>query len=348
MTTRIAFALAVCVSLAACSGGASSILPEHAQQVLSGAPASSAPPAPAVEAAPDSSTPEWLARVNQFRTMAGLDPIAASAAMSEADTKHARYLVKNYNGKAATLEMHSESQGNQWYSAQGYAAARTSDIIPPGSIELTDKQAIDLWIAGPFHRFPILNPKLTEAGFGSFDEDGVSAIAMQLRKPNALEDPNAPSPTHRSFIREESSTDTEADTTSQRAVEFPPPNSTFPLAAFSTGELPNPLASCPGYTTPTGFPITLQLGGPAAVKLDSATITSDEQPIEMCAFDATSYRASDETQTYAGRAVLTAFGAVVLIPRQRLHSGKTYNVSIVANGKPYNWTFTIGNHEHRQ
>ena len=348
MTHRIALTVALGVSLAACSGGPSSILPEHAQRVLAGAPASSATPAPAVETAPEASTTEWLARVNQFRTMAGLDPITASAAMSDADAKHARYLVKNYNGKAPTLEMHSESQGNQWYSAQGYSAARTSDIIPPGSIELTDKQAIDLWIAGPFHRFPILNPTLTEAGFGSFDEDGVSAIAMQLRKPNALENPDAPSPTHRTFIREESSADTEADTTNQRVVEFPPANSTFPLAAFSTGELPNPLASCPGYTAPTGFPITLQLGGPAAVKLDSGTITSDGQPIATCAFDATSYRGPDETQTYAGRSVLTAFGAVVLIPKARLHSGKTYNVSLVANGKPYNWTFTIGNYGRHQ
>ncbi|HUA33260.1 MAG TPA: CAP domain-containing protein [Candidatus Binataceae bacterium] len=346
---RITLSIALCVMLAACSGGAASILPEHAQQVLSGTPASSSTPAPVVETAPDTSAPEWLTRVNQFRTMAGLDPITANNKMSDDDTAHARYLVKNYSaGKSPSLEMHSESRGNQWYTAEGYAAARTSDIIPPGGIELTDRQAIDLWIAGPFHRFPILNPKLTEAGFGSFDEDGVSAIAMQLRKPNALEDPNAPSPTHRSMIREESSTDTETDTTNQRVVQFPPPNSTFPLAAFSSTELPNPLASCPGYVTPTGFPITLQLGGTASVKLDSASVTSDGQPIESCAFDSASYRASDEAQTYTGRAVLTSFGAVVLIPKERLHSGKTYNVAIVANGKPYNWTFAIGNHGQRQ
>jgi Cysteine-rich secretory protein family len=206
--------------------------------VLSGAPAPAATSTAPENAQPDNTELAWLERVNYFRTIAAVDPIAANASMSEADAKHARYMVKNYTaGQSHGIEMHSESQHNQWYSAEGYTAARTSDVIPPGGLELTDKQAIDLWIQGPFHRLPILNPNLKEAGFGSFDEDGLSAIAMQLRKPSALEDPNAPSPSHRSFIRSDDSSDTggesESNSDVQRVVEFPPANSVFPLAAFT-------------------------------------------------------------------------------------------------------------------
>jgi len=266
--------------------------------------------------------------------------------MSEGDVKHARYMVKNYVGRTDLgLDAHQEDKHNQWYSAEGSLAGLTSDVIPPGSIELTDKQAIDMWIAGPFHRLPILNPALKEAGFGSYSEDGESAIALQLRKPSALEHSTAFKPAPRSYIMPANRGDEDQSShATQRAVEFPPANATVPLAAFDSGEWPNPLASCPGYKAPTGIPITLQLGGPAMPKLQSAKLTTNQQPLESCAFDASTYRGNDETQTQTGRAVLESYGAIVLIPRARLHSGASYEVSIVADGKSYQWTFQVGSH----
>jgi hypothetical protein len=128
-------------------------------------------------------------------------------------------------------------------------------------------------------------------------------------------------------------------------VEFPPANSNFPLAAFSSGEWPDPLASCPGYRTPTGFPITIQLGVPTKMQIQSTKLMSNDQPLEVCEFDASNYRGADETQTATGRLLMHNNGAAVLIPRARLHSGQSYEVTIVANGKQYQWTFRVASAE---
>ncbi len=346
-SSRVIAVIAVVAASSCNAQSTSNLLPEHAREVLIGqqtAEASITTTPPTKEASEDSPSPDtWLARINYYREMAGLDPVSQDPKMSEGDIKHARYMVKNFARRTDLgLDAHREVKQNQWYTPEGYIAARTSDVIPPGEIALTDKQAIDMWIAGPFHRLPILNPALKKVGFGSYSEDGESAMAMALRKPSALEDPNAPSPYRRSFIPEDRSDDQEQSNTSfTRAVEFPPANSTFPLAAFSSGEWPNPLASCPGYQAPTGIPITLQLGGPASHKIQSAKLTTNQQPVESCAFDASNYRGDDETQTETGRSILESDGAIVLIPRARLHSGSSYEVSIVADGKLYQWKFRV-------
>ena len=336
------------LTIAACnSQGASNLLPDHAREILSGQPAATAsaaidPSADETSLAANSSD-SWLARINYYRAMAGLERVSHDLKMSDGDVKHARYMVKNYVGRTDLgLDAHQEDKHNQWYTAEGSIAGLTSDVIPPGSIELTDKQAIDMWVAGPFHRLPILNSTLKEAGYGSYSEDGESAMALQLREPSAFEHSSAFKPAPRSYIMpaNRGNEDQSSDAT-LRAVEFPPANATVALAAFDSGEWPNPLASCPGYKAPTGIPITLQLGGSAAPKLQSAKLTSNQQPLESCAFDASTYRGDDETQTQTGRGVLENYGAIVLIPRARLHSGASYEVSIVADGQSYQWTFHV-------
>ena len=349
---RVVGVLAV-LFVASCNApNASNLLPEHAREVLNGQAGAAAstgitPPTDETSLTATSSD-SWLARINYYRAMAGLERVSQDSKMSDGDVKHARYMVKNYVGRTDLgLDMHQEDKHNQWYTADGSIAGLTSDVIPPGGIELTDKQAIDLWVAGPFHRLPILNPALKEAGFGTYSEDGESAMALQLREPSALEHSTAFKPAPRSYIMPANRGDEDQSSeVTQRAVEFPPANATFPLAAFDSGEWPNPLASCPGYRAPTGIPITLQLGGPkhggsASPKLQSAKLTTNQQPLESCAFDASTYRGDDETQTQTGRAVLESYGAIVLVPRVRLHSGASYEVSIVADGKSYQWTFHV-------
>src|SRR5260370_27163996 len=150
---------------------AANLLPDHAREVLTGQPAAaSVAIAPSTDdaslAAPSSDS--WLARINYYRAMAGLERVSQDSKMSDGDIKHARYMVKNYVGRTDLgLDMHQEDKHNQWYTADGSIAGLTSDVIPPGGIELTDKQAIDLWVAGPFHRLPILNPTLMQAGYSS-------------------------------------------------------------------------------------------------------------------------------------------------------------------------------------
>src|ERR1700688_86366 len=203
--SNIVAALAA-VAIAACnSQGAANLLPDHAREVLSGqpTPAASAAITPSTDEASFAthSSDSWLGRIHYYRALAGLEQVAQDSKMSDGDVKHARYMVKNFVGRTDLgIDMHQEDKQNQWYTAEGSIAGLTSDVIPPGGIELTDKQAIDLWVSGPFHRLPILNPSLKEAGYGSYNEDGESAMALQLRKPTSLENSTAFKAAPRSYI----------------------------------------------------------------------------------------------------------------------------------------------------
>ena len=88
-------------------------------------------------------------------------PVEEKRAFSDGDFQHARYLVKNHmSGLGSGADMHSENPGNVWYSEEGLEAAKASDVIPPSPSSFDDDQAIDLWMSGPFHALPILDPEL--------------------------------------------------------------------------------------------------------------------------------------------------------------------------------------------
>jgi hypothetical protein len=110
-------------------------------------------------------------------------------------------------------------------------------------------------------------------------------------------------------------------------------------------EYPDPLTSCSGYEPPSGVAITLQLGadidshlGEYSVKriaTDGSTVALD-----ACGFDSTSYSNPDANSQQLGRAVLRGYGTVVVIPKSPLAKGAKYAVSMTANDKKYDWTFS--------
>ncbi|HEV2170609.1 MAG TPA: hypothetical protein VGR40_06660, partial [Candidatus Binatus sp.] len=111
-------------------------------------------------------------------------------------------------------------------------------------------------------------------------------------------------------------------------------------------EWPNPLTSCPAYESPSGLTITLQLGNWLETHLDQyslARINPDgsHTRIEVCGFDSASYSNPDSYSEDLGRNVLKSYGTVVLIPRAPLDKGAKYAVSMRANGKQYDWTFSV-------
>jgi uncharacterized protein YkwD len=284
----------------------------NAPQVSSGATASSA-----------ATEPDWLARVNYYRAMAKLPPVNEDRALSAGDWSHARYLVENYaniirNGGQLGARMHSEEQTNSWYSREGIAAARNSDVYE-GCGRSTPVSQVDGWMTGPFHRLSILNPNLGAVGYGRFEKDRCwsAALDLHLRRPPSSE-------------------------TRELAVVFPPNGATIPMRGFDGREWPPPLTSCPGYVAPVGLPITLQGVGQRFVALEAHSVTTNGKPIEHCAFDSASYRNPDGPEQSLASLILEEFGAVVLIPREPLKIGMTYQVSITTGGKSFNWSFTIG------
>ena len=119
---------------------------------------------------------------------------------------------------------------------------------------------------------------------------------------------------------------------------------TVALTSFNN-EWPDPRTSCPGYAPPSGLAITLQLGDWMESHLSQyslARVNADGSStrVEACGFDSTSYSNPDAYSQELGRNVLKSYGTAVVIPRAPLDKGAKYAVSMTANGKQYDWTFS--------
>ena len=289
---------------------------------------------PAWPAIPESGGPEWLIRVNYYRTMVKLPPIVEDPALSKGDRAHTIYIVKNYRDAIERdglgAEMHTEDPGSPGFSPEGLEAAKSSDMdvwsMRGASADGWGSPAwsIDGWMALPFHRMPILNPRLTSAGFGIYCEAGACAAGLNLLKGSQGKMP--------------------AGTAGVGPIEFPPDGGIIAIRSFEN-EWPNPLTSCHGYEAPSGVAITLQLGDWMDTRLGGYSVARENADgsrtaVEACGIDSTSYSNPDAYSQELGRNVLKSYGTVVVIPHAPLDKGAKYAVSMTANDKQYDWTFS--------
>ncbi len=284
---------------------------------------SAPPPSPEIE---DPASAAWLRPLNAARKLAGLPTVTGDPLLNAGNTAHARYLLAKYGERVFEIggEIHTEDPSDPGYSKAGSKAAQSSNIaarpVVDGKLP-TPAEAIDGWLQTPFHRLWILNPNLAKAGYGEACNgkacvevlDILSDVPTMTAKANPLPTP----------------------------IEFPPANSTFTLKTLES-EWPDPLASCPGFKPPAGFPITLQLGSFVPVTLSHFSLVRNDPaktPLEVCAFTAESYANPDSSQVEKVREVMRMFGAVALIPRLPLKPG-SYTVSITTD-REYTWSFSI-------
>lgn len=264
--------------------------------------------------------PQWLARINYYRAMAKLPPVVEDPALSAGDLKHARYIVENYAdvmrvGGALNGASHREDAGRPLYSPEGARAAEDSDMFE-GCSRLTDADQVDGWMSGPFHRFPIINPNLRQAGFGTWRHGDCWAAGLDLHLGKVSPSFSPP-------------------------VAFPPADSIVPAGSFVSGEWPDPTTACPGYAVPVGLPISLEFGGFQDAQMTAHSLSRDGEPQEHCVFDASTYTNPEPQAQALARNILKAYGAVVLIPRAPLQPGANYDVSITARGQNYSWSFKV-------
>lgn len=266
-----------------------------------------------------SAAPDWLKHVNGYRTLANLPGLSENTTWSNGDWLHARYMVKN------DFIGHSEDTNNAWYSAEGNTAAQNSNVAVSSSTALSDRDAIDLWIQGPFHAVGILDPALGVTGYGSYREaDGGYQTGAALDVLRGLGE----IPASVTF-----------------PLMFPGNLKTVGLASYNGGESPNPLSGCSNYAVPTGLPIILQIGsGSLTPNVTAHSFKQGSTELEHCIFDETNYANANSSQQSLGRNVLGARDAIVLIPRAPLEAGKSYTVSITTNGNTHTWSFTIASH----
>ncbi|OGO66039.1 MAG: hypothetical protein A2Z45_08225 [Chloroflexi bacterium RBG_19FT_COMBO_55_16] len=274
-------------------------------------PAEDTPPNPI----PPGEEEGWLAYLNYYRALAALPPVNEMAVWNAGAWYHSRYMGKNdYVG-------HSEDPENEWYTPEGDSAARSSNLLASSSTSVTDQEAIDLWMQAPFHGVGILDPQLQLVGFGSYrEEDGGLQMGAALDVIRGLG---------------------ELLLTVGFPVAWPADGMTVPLTSY-VGEYPDPLASCEGYSPPTGLPIILQIGpGNLTPEVTAHTFKQNGVPRDHCVFDESTYHNPDVSARDLGRAILDARDAIVLIPRQPLLPGKNYTVSMTVSGQSYTWSFSV-------
>jgi uncharacterized protein YkwD len=261
-----------------------------------------------------------LARVNQYRALAGMAPATENKTWSKGDRLHARYSVKN------DILMHDEDPANVWCSPAGRLAAQMGNVAGSFLTSTTDSENVDQWMQGPFHAVGVIDAALTKVGFGSYREShpghfSEAAVLDVLRGSQTL-----PAGVH-------------------YPVKYPSGTKALPIRTDQTGEIPDPLTapSCSGYALPTGVPIILQLGhygsasGTISVSAYSLKLNGVAQAV--CEIDETNY--TNPSYQDLGRGVLQERDAIALIPKHPLHAGKTYTVSITNSGHTYTWSFKV-------
>jgi uncharacterized protein YkwD len=105
-----------------------------------------------------------LRLLNHYRQLAGLTPVKLDPKLSAGCMEHANYMVQNQGTDAmAGLNPHTQRSNLPGASAAGAACAKAADLFP-GVSDLG--VAIDAWMAGMYHRRPMLDPQLERIGVG--------------------------------------------------------------------------------------------------------------------------------------------------------------------------------------
>jgi hypothetical protein len=267
------------------------------------------------EPQPHGAPTDWLGYTNHRRSIGGLPPITETASWSQGCSQHSTYMVKN------DIIAHSEDPNRPYYTAEGNAAAGNSNLMVSTNVNTSELAAIDMWLTGPFHGLGILDPRLQSTGFGFYREaDGnleMGACFDVYR--GAASTPSA----------------------SQFPVRWPGAGSEMPYLSYNGGEAPDPLASCSGYSAPSGPPVYLLLGtGALNVNVSASSFSRGAQALQHCVLTENSYTHPNGSYQDLGRWALGYRDAVVVMPRQPLLANSTYTVSITANGQNYTWSFS--------
>jgi cysteine-rich secretory family protein len=258
----------------------------------------------ATPALPTVAASTGLDRLNAWRSSVNLSPLSEDTTWSQGDYDHSLYMVKN------DQVTHYELSTLPYYTVAGDTAARNGNIEVNSTTTFGDDQAIDWWMAAPFHAMGMMDPRLTVTGFGSYREvkSGWQAgFTLDVLRGNPFTGGTWP-------------------------VFFPGDGSSVPLSSYSGNEFPDPLQACPGYSVPVGLPLFIEVGGNVSTSVGAHSLTGNGVPQANCVIDSSNPSVGSN---------LTYRGGVIMIPQQPLIAGTTYAVSMTVNGIAYHWSFGV-------
>jgi uncharacterized protein YkwD len=242
-----------------------------------------------------------LEKINAYRKTLGLNPVKGfDPLLSKGCQAHADYLVKNSNHPStAGMGMHNEDAKLPGYTMEGERAGKNSVIA---STEPLD--AVDSWMATPFHRRPFLNPDLKEIGLGS-------ALGGKFGRMTVL--------------------DAGTDVGLEKPILYPHEKQRDIPLAYQPGERPSPIPD--GEDSSAGYPITVMFPANNLVKKVTAVLkdaSGKEYPVWLSTPEKPT---SPQLQR----------NSVCVIAKSPLKTGTVYMVTINAevNGAPWQrkWSF---------
>jgi len=126
-----------------------------------------------------------LAQVNAHRKTAGLGEVTLDEALSKGCMEHAEYMRLNKGTDAiAGLNAHKQRADLPGATKAGAECGKAADLFP-GVSNLG--ASVDAWMAGIYHRRPMLDPALTKVGFGyAKNDDGTYMAALVFAKTKTI------------------------------------------------------------------------------------------------------------------------------------------------------------------
>ena len=242
------------------------------------------------------------AAVNRYRAAAGLPAVKVDRALSAGCAKHANYLRANFGSDAiAGLAAHKERPELPGATPEGADCGKNADLFV-GVADLD--QAVDAFMAGIYHRRPVLDPGLATIGIGTAKlPDGTFVLAIRLSAGQGH--------------------------ANAWPVAYPADHQTDVPREYGH-EIPNP---APGADA-AGYPITLEFP-------PFDRVTNVHAQLRDAAGHAVAIHLSDPEHPATS---FPQSGVVSLIPNQHLAPAMTYTVAIDATWKGTNghwtWRFT--------
>ena len=269
---------------------------------------SDAPPDPLPASA------NWLNTMNYYRRTSGVDSVVEEPSWSAGIVSHLVYLrdtpasYRTGNYQSA----HTENPASPAYTPDGDAAGGSSNL-GGGSDQ---RSAIEGWMTAPFHAIGILRPNLESSAFGALGYSAGLDVIRGLRYPATP--PTAP-------------------------ILFPGNGAVVRVTRF-TGESPNPLESCPGYSS-SGLPLIMMLPTDPPPSGINATMTLPYGAMvtapDLCIVTRHTYQTSDPVYGSTGGSILATSNAVLIIPRSPLTPGRhTLHVEMPGQAT-IDWSFFV-------
>lgn len=179
-----------------------------------------------------------LDRINDYRSLAGVQFVQRHPALITAAQNHAKYTILNdENPSAWTNGPHGEVVGKPGFTGQSAADRMVVAHFPYGpSAEVMDYyddpiRSVDGLMATVFHRVIALTPTHAYIGYGHMHSMTAAADVIDFGRGAA-------------------------DPTGQPGVAVFPGNGQTNVPLYGEGETPSPLP--PGANYPIGYPVTLQ------------------------------------------------------------------------------------------